>query len=65
MQVVFWGSPRFAVPTLKALIDSHYSVAAVVTQPDRRRGRGGRVSATPVARVAETAGIPARVLSPA
>ena len=57
MQVVFWGSPRFAVPTLKALIDSHHSVAAVVTQPDRRRGRGGHVSPTPVAQVAATASI--------
>ncbi len=58
MQVVFWGSPRFAVPTLKALIDSPHSVAAVVTQPDRRRGRGGSTSPTPVAQVAATADIP-------
>jgi methionyl-tRNA formyltransferase len=62
VQVVFWGSPRFAVPTLKALIDSHHSVAAVVTQPDRRRGRGGSVSPTPVAQVAAIATIP--VLKP-
>ncbi len=58
MQVVFWGSPRFAVPTLKALIDSRHSVTAVVTQPDRRRGRGGQLSPTPIARAAESAGIP-------
>jgi len=58
VQVVFWGSPRFAVPTLKALIDSRHSVTAVVTQPDRRRGRGGQLSPTPIARVAETDGIP-------
>lgn len=58
MQIVFWGSPRFAVPTLKALIESRHSVAAVVTQPDRRRGRGGRVSSTPVAQAAGTADIP-------
>ena len=37
MRVLFMGTPEFAVPSLRALIDEH-EVVAVVTQPDRRRG---------------------------
>ena len=40
MKVVFMGTPDFAVPTLQKLIDEKYEIAAVVTQPDRPRGRG-------------------------
>ena len=41
MKVVFFGTPDFAVPSLKALLeDSYYHVVGVVTQPDKRRGRG-------------------------
>ena len=47
MKVVFMGTPEFAVPTLQALID-HHQVAAVVTQPDRQRGRGKKVQFSPV-----------------
>ncbi len=39
MKAVFMGTPEFAVPTLQALID-HHEVLAVVTQPDKQRGRG-------------------------
>ena len=42
-RVVFFGTPAFAVPSLSALIDSSDSVVAVVTQPDRPRGRGQHV----------------------
>ena len=38
MKAVFMGTPEFAVPTLQALID-HHEVLAVVTQPDKQRGR--------------------------
>ena len=50
-QIVFMGTPEFAVPSLEALTDS-YQVAGVVTQPDRRSGRGRRVSASAVKRAA-------------
>ncbi|MCL4228787.1 MAG: methionyl-tRNA formyltransferase [Myxococcales bacterium] len=56
------GSPEFAVPSLEALL-AHHEVALVVTQPDKPAGRGGKLTAPPVKRVAERAGIP--VLQPA
>ena len=62
MQVVFFGSPDFAVPTLRALIDSPYRPVAVVTQPDRGAGRGRRLRRPPVAEVAADAKI--QVLQP-
>lgn len=62
MRIVFWGSPAFAVPTLEALSASRHEVLGVVTQPDRARGRGGRVSPTPVGLVAAGLGVP--VLKP-
>jgi methionyl-tRNA formyltransferase len=57
MKVVFMGSPEFAVPALRALID-HHEVALVVTQPDKRVGRGKRMAPPPVKEVAVAAGIP-------
>ena len=62
MNVVFYGTPDFAVPALTRLLDSPHRVAAVVTQPDRARGRGQRVSESPVKRTATARG--ARVLQP-
>ncbi len=62
MNVVFYGTPEFAVPALTGLFDSPHRVAAVVTQPDRARGRGQRVSESPVKRAAAARG--ARVLQP-
>lgn len=62
MRVVFMGSPDFAVPPLQALLD-HHDVALVLTQPDKRAGRGKRMSAPPVKEVAVAAGVP--VLQPA
>jgi methionyl-tRNA formyltransferase len=61
-RIVFMGTPDFAVPSLSALIKGPDRVAAVVTQPDRRRGRGMRLSPSPVKAVAAEAGIP--VLQP-
>src|SRR5438552_1511658 len=63
MVIVFFGTPAFAVPTLETLVRSSHTVAAVVTQPDRPRGRGQKTSASPVKEAATTAGIP--VLQPA
>ena len=49
MKVVFLGTPQFAVPSLERLIEHHsFDVIAIVTQPDRRRGRGNRVTPSPV-----------------
>jgi methionyl-tRNA formyltransferase len=47
-EILFMGTPDFAVPTLEALIGNGYTVRAVVTQPDRPKGRGKRLSSSPV-----------------
>ena len=54
MKIVFFGTPQFAVPSLKSLLaHPEFDVLAVVTQPDKRRGRGGKVSASPVKATAQ------------
>src|SRR5258705_12562823 len=58
MVIVFFGTPRFAVPTLQRLLDSTHTVAGVVTQPDRPRGRGHRVTDAPVKALAVQRHIP-------
>jgi methionyl-tRNA formyltransferase len=58
MVIVFFGTPQFAVPTLEALSTSRHQVALVVTQPDRRRGRGQKVTDAPVKAAARQRGIP-------
>lgn len=63
LRVVFFGTPDFAVPTLEALLGSRHDVAGVVTQPDRPRGRGQRVTAGPVKALAVDRGLP--LLQPA
>lgn len=53
MKVVFFGTPEFAVPTLKRLLaDPRFQVQAVVTQPDKRRGRGTQLIPSPVKAIA-------------
>jgi methionyl-tRNA formyltransferase len=61
MKVLFYGTPRFALPTFEALLSTHH-VVAVVTQPDRPAGRGRRLLPPPVKERAAGAGIP--VLQP-
>lgn len=56
-RVVFLGTPQFAVPSLRALLDDDYDVAAVVTAPDRPSGRGQVVRRSPVAELASERGI--------
>jgi len=51
------GTPDFAVPCLQALLDNEYEVIGVVTQPDRAKGRGNKVTPTPVKVLAEQHGI--------
>ena len=48
MRVVFMGTPEFSVPILRALVENGYEVAGVFTQPDKPKGRGGKVQMTPV-----------------
>lgn len=58
MRLIFFGTPDFAVPTLKLLLSlPEFQIAAVFTQPDRPRGRGQEVSPSPVKRVALAAGV--------
>ena len=58
MKVVFMGTPDFAVPCLDALIRADVEVVGVVSQPNRPKGRGRKVTPTPVAAAAANAGIP-------
>lgn len=59
MNVIFMGTPDFAVPVLNALLDSDkHSVTAVVTQPDKARGRSGKLVFTPVKEAAVAHGVP-------
>ena len=48
MNILFWGTPTYAVPTLEALISAGHTIVGVVTQPDRRRGRGKQLIPSPV-----------------
>ena len=52
------GTPDFAVPSLRALVDHGYEVVGVFCQPDRPKGRGHRLAACPVKELAQSAGIP-------
>ncbi|MCU0595928.1 MAG: methionyl-tRNA formyltransferase [Desulfobacterota bacterium] len=61
-RIVFMGTPEFAVPALKALIRQGHHVLAVVTQPDRPKGRGKKLTAPPVKQLALEHGI--EVLQP-
>src|SRR5438552_39437 len=68
MRLVFLGTPGFAVPTLEALVQAGHDVAAVLTQPDRPRGRGQNAAASPVKEAAIELGLtvyqPERVRRP-
>ena len=61
-RIIFMGTPDFSVPTLKALHENRYDVLAVVTQPDRPKGRGRRLVPPPVKEVGKALGYP--VLQP-
>ncbi len=58
MRLIFMGTPAFAVPSLRRLLEVGHEIALVVTQPDRPAGRGQRFTKPPVKRVAEEAGLP-------
>lgn len=57
MRLVFLGTPQAAVPSLLALGEAGHDVAIVITRPDRRRGRGSELRASPVKRAALGAGL--------
>ncbi len=57
LEIVFMGTPDFAVPCLEALVKGPHRVVLTVTQPDRPRGRGRKAHAPPVKRSAEALGI--------
>jgi methionyl-tRNA formyltransferase len=57
MKILFMGTPEFAVPCLKALIDSAHTVCGVVTQPDKPAGRGHKLTPPPVKSLALEYGI--------
>ena len=58
MRIVFMGTPDFAVPCLKRLVDDGNEVVGVFTQPDKPKGRGKELLMTPVKAEAVKAGIP-------
>ena len=58
MKVIFMGTPDFSVGTLEALIGAGHEVVLVVTQPDKPKGRGGKMQYTPVKEAAVAHGIP-------
>ncbi len=57
-KIVFMGTPDFAVPSLRMLIDNGYDVSDCFTQPDRKAGRGHKIVAPPVKVLAAEHGIP-------
>ncbi len=56
-RLLFMGTPEFAVPSLKILIDNGYPVVGVTTQPDKPKGRGQRLQSSPVKELAEEHGL--------
>ena len=48
MKILFWGTPEFAVPSLRALGEEGHDIVGVVTQPDRPAGRGRELRASAV-----------------
>ncbi|AEE96182.1 methionyl-tRNA formyltransferase [Mahella australiensis] len=57
MKIVFMGTPEFAVASLEAILEQGHEVVCVVTQPDKPKGRGGRLASPPVKEVAVQRGI--------
>ena len=60
MRIVFLGTPDDAVPSLRSLVAAGHEVALVITQPDRRRGRGPATAPSPVKAAALDLGLPVR-----
>ena len=63
LRIIFFGSGAFAIPSFEALVGARHEIAALVTQPDRERGRGRALTPPPLKPVAEAHGV--RILQPA
>jgi len=57
MNIVFMGTPDFAVPSLKSLIESKYNVATVITQTDKPKGRKSQLCTPPIKNIALDSGL--------
>lgn len=57
IRIIFMGTPDFAVPSLKVLIENNYQVVGVITAPDKPKGRGQKLAASPVKEYALSAGL--------
>ena len=62
MKIVFWGTPEYSIKSLENLISSEHKILAVITQPDRKRGRGKKLIPSPIKKISIENNIP--VLSP-
>lgn len=62
LRIIFMGTPEFAVPSLEILLEHNFKVVAVITAPDKPKGRGRQLAASPVKEAAMSHGIP--VLQP-
>lgn len=58
MKIVFMGTPDFAVPSLKALVEAGHEVCGVFTQPDKPKNRGMKLQASPVKEFSLSVGVP-------
>ena len=58
LKILFWGTPAYAVPSLDALVAAGHELVGVVSQPDRRRGRGKDLLPSPVKARALELGLP-------
>jgi len=58
LRIVYMGTPDFAVPSLQILVENNYDIAAVITAPDKPKGRGQKLSQSPVKEYALSAGLP-------
>jgi methionyl-tRNA formyltransferase len=58
MNIIFMGTPDFAIPSIKAILNSRHKISAIVTAPDKERGRGKKVTFTPVKEFALQHNIP-------
>ena len=63
MRIIFAGTPETALPSLRALVEQGHEIVAVLTRPDAPAGRGKKLTASPVASLADQLGLP--VLKPA
>src|SRR5690606_34981407 len=58
LRIIYMGTPEFAVPPLKKLIEHDFKVVAVITAPDKPKGRGQKIGTSPVKDYAESQGLP-------